>query len=220
MYLPLLFYTPVLTPRRLVEPHRSWNYAHELREALGDLFLIVSPGQIYLFSSNAETNMQMMTRRNDFVKPVEIYEIVDFYGSNILTTEGPTWKRHRKVMAPTFSEKSNAMVWKDSLRQAEGMLGFWAKLDNDHGETSTGINVKNVAKATALMTLHVISGAGFGVSQVWDREHEEQLGSNVVPGFNTAKLNGAHTMAFKDSLYVLLENVIWMAILPVWLLSK
>lgn len=164
--------------------------------------------------------MQMMTRRNDFVKPVEIYEIVDFYGSNILTTEGPTWKRHRKVMAPAFSEKSNAMVWKESLRQAEGMLSFWTKLDDTHKGTSTSITVKNVAKATAQMTLHVISGAGFGVRQVWDREDEEQLGSNVVPGFNTAKLNGAHTMAFKDSLYVLLENVIWMAILPVWLLSE
>jgi cytochrome P450 len=204
----------------LIEPHRSWNYAHELRDALGDVYLIVSPGQIYMFCSNAETIMQMMTRRNDFVKPVEIYEIVNFFGSNVLTTEGPTWKRHRKIMAPTFSEKSNAMVWKESLRQAEGMVEFWAKIDETHESTSIDIKVKNVAKATALMTLHVISGAGFGVRQVWDREHEEQLGSNVVPGFNTAKLNGSHTLAFKDSLYVLLENVIWMAILPVWILSK
>ena len=108
------------------------------------------------------------------------------------------------------------MVWKESLRQAEGMLGFWAKLD---GNPPTNMTVKNVAKATALMTLHVISGAGFGVQQIWDPEQEEQLGINVVPGFNTAKLSGAHKMAFKDSLYVLLENVIWMAILPVWLLS-
>ena len=161
--------------------------------------------------------MQMMTRRNDFVKPVEIYEIVDFYGSNILTTEGPTWKRHRKIMAPTFSEKSNAMVWKESLSQTESMLEFWAKLD---GNPPTNMGVKDVAKATAQMTLHVISGAGFGVKQVWDREHEEELGVNVVPGFNTTKLNGPHTLAFKDSLYILLVNVIWMAILPVWLMSK
>jgi cytochrome P450 len=209
--------TRPLTTDRLVEPHRSWNYAHELREALGDVFLIVSPRQIYLFSSNAETIMQMMTQRNDFVKPVEIYEIVDFYGSNILTTEGPTWKRHRKIMAPAFSEKSNAMVWKESLRQAEGMLSFWAKLD---GNPTTNMTVRDVAKATALMTLHVISGAGFGVRQAWDCEQESELGINVVPGFNTAKLNGEHKLAFKNSLYILLGNVIWMAILPVWLLSK
>ena len=156
----------------------------------------------------------------EFVKPVEIYEIVDFFGSNILTTEGETWKRHRKVMAPTFSERSNGMVWRESLRQVEGMLRFWMKLDRHYEEGSKDFGVKDVAKATALMTLHVISGAGFGVRQVWDREHEDQLGSSVIPGFNTSKLNGDHTMAFKDSLYVLLENVIWMAILPVGLLSK
>ena len=145
---------------------------------------------------------------------------MNFFGSNILTTEGPTWKRHRKIMAPTFLEKSNAMVWKESLRQVEGMLEFWATIDETPENTSLEIKVKDVAKATALMTLHVISGAGFGVRQVWDHEHEEQLGSNVVLGFNTSKLNGSHTLAFKDCLYVLLENVIWMAILPVWMLSK
>jgi hypothetical protein len=120
-------------------------------------------------------------------------------------------------MAPAFSEKSNAMVWKESLRQAEGMLGFWAKLD---GNPTTNMTVRDVAKATALMTLHVISGAGFGVRQVWDCEQENELGINVVPGFNTAKLNGEHKLAFKNSLYILLGNVIWMAILPMWLLSK
>lgn len=41
--------------------------------------------------SNAEANVQLTTRKRDFVKPVELYAIVDIYGPSILTTEGEEW---------------------------------------------------------------------------------------------------------------------------------
>lgn len=132
-------------------------------------------------------------------------------------SEGADWKRHRKIVAPAFSEKSNALVWKESLRQAAGMLRFWSSLD---GNTPDEIRVKDTAPDTALMSLHVISGAGFGVRQVWDGEGEEQLGSKVVPGFNSTKLRANHTLPFKDSIDTLLHGMIWFAIFPIWLLSK
>src|SRR5208282_4856086 len=100
----------------------------ELREIFGEVFLIVSPGQIYMNCSNAEAIVQMTMRRNDFPKPIEVYGIIDIYGSSILSTEGADWRRHRKIVAPAFSEKSNALVWKESVRQAAGMLKFWSTL--------------------------------------------------------------------------------------------
>jgi cytochrome P450 len=81
-----------------------------MREALGEVYLIVSPGQIFMSSSNPEANVQLTTRRRDFVKPVELYAIVDIFGPSLLTTEGDDWKRHRKIVAPAFSEKSNSLV--------------------------------------------------------------------------------------------------------------
>jgi cytochrome P450 len=203
--------------RRLLEPHRGWHYAQELREIFGEMFLIVSPGQIYLNCCNAEAIVQMTTRRNDFEKPIEVYGIVDIYGSSVLTTEGADWKRHRKIVAPAFSEKSNALVWKESLRQAKGMLKYWSTRE---GNVPGNIKVKDTAPGTALMTLHVISGAGFGVSQVWDGEGEDQLAMKAIPGFNTTKLSKNHTLAFKDALNTLLHGMIWVAIFPIWLLRK
>lgn len=169
-----------------------------------------------MYNSNAEAIMQMATRRNDFVKPVEIYGIVDIFGSSILSLEGPDWKRHRKIVAPAFSEKSNALVWKESLKQANGMLKFWSEIK---GNTPGNLKIKDTAVYTARMTLYVISGVGFGIRQVWDGEDEGQLGTNIVPGFNTAKLKGNHKLAFKDAINTLLHGMIWMAIFPVWLLS-
>jgi cytochrome P450 len=179
--------------------------------------MIASPGQMYMNCSNAEAIMQITARRNDFQKPIEIYGIVDIFGKSVLTTEGGEWKRHRRIVAPAFSEKSNALVWKESLSQAASMLAFWSKFD---GNGPDNINVKDTARETALMTLHVISGAGFGVRQVWDGESEELLGTKVVPGFNTAKLSGNHRLAFKDAINTLLHGMIWVGIFPIWILSK
>ena len=39
-----------------------------------------------------------------FPKPLELYEIFDFFGVNVLTTEFGEWKRHRRIVAPAFSE--------------------------------------------------------------------------------------------------------------------
>jgi cytochrome P450 len=202
---------------RLAHVHRSWYYAQEMRDALGEVYLIVSPGQIFMSCSNAEANIQLITRRRDFVKPVEIYAIVDIFGASILTTEGEEWKRHRKIVAPAFSEKSNSLVWKESLRQGLGMVDVWSKLE---GNVPDNMKVDDTAPYTSTMALHVISAAGFGVRQLWAGESEDNLGPNAVPGFNTSKLNGTHTLTFKESLKTLLHSIIWLAIFPVSLLSK
>jgi hypothetical protein len=93
------------------------------------------------------------------------------------------------------------------------MLEFWSKFD---GNGPDNINVKDTTRETGLMTLHVISGAGFEVRQVWDGEGEELLGMKVVPGFNTAKLSGNHRLAFKDAINTLLHGMIWVGIFPIW----
>jgi cytochrome P450 len=172
---------------------------------------------MYMNCSNAEVMIQITTRRNDFQKPIELYGIVDIFGKSVLTTEGTEWKRHRKIVGPAFSEKSNAQVWKESLSQASSMLNFWSKCE---GNAPGDIKVKDIAPETALMTLYVISGAGFGVRQVWDGESEELLGKKLVTGFNTAKLSENHRLAFKDAINTLLHGIIWVGIFPIWLLSK
>lgn len=212
-----IFYTAQLTVGRILEPHRGWHYAQEMREHFGEAFLIASPGQIYINISNPAAIMQIATRRNDFLKPIELYGIVDIFGVSMLSSEGDNWKRHRKIVAPAFSEKSNALVWKESLKQGAGMVNYWSK---QPGNSPTNIKVKDTAPDTALMALHVISGAGFGVRQDWDGEDEKLLGEKAIPGFNTKKLKDNHRLTFKDSLNTLLHGMIWMALFPVWLLSK
>lgn len=184
---------------------------------MGENYIIASPGGTYLNLTQPEAVAQMALRRHEFQKPIEVYSIVDMFGPSVVTTEGETWKRHRKIVGPAFSEKSNALVWKESLRQASGMLDLWASQGNN---TTDDIAVKDIAQDTATLALHVISGVGFGVKQIWDGQDESQLGDDRIEGFNTVQLKSNHKMTFKKALHVLLQNVIWMVVLPTWILSR
>lgn len=187
-----------------------------MREELGDVFMIVSPWSLYLNCNRPEEIVQLLTRRQGFEKPLELYGIVDIFGSSIISTEGDTWKRHRKIVAPAFAEKSNMLVWQESLRQAEGMLNLWSKLE---GNSKNSMTIEDVGIDTAHLALNVISGAGFGVRQLWKGDNEAQLGENIVPGFNTEKLQKGHTYTFQAALQELTSGVIWMMLIPSWFMS-
>ncbi|KAG9239747.1 cytochrome P450 monooxygenase-like protein [Amylocarpus encephaloides] len=188
----------------------SWTYLRTTEDIYGDTFLIVSPFIVYLKTSSAQLAAQVTSRRNDFVKPIENYKIIGFFGGSILTTEGDEWKRHKRIVAPSFSEKSNRLVFEESLRQAQGMMEYWAHLqdaENDCGD----LRVENVATGTKILSLHVICAAGFGVPQLWPNESEDRLKGKGIPGFSGHTAEGGHTMTMKSGLTNLLTNIMWFA---------
>jgi hypothetical protein len=143
--------------------------------------------------------------------------VVKLYGDNVVTVEGPDWRRHRKIVAPAFSEKSNALAWEQSLNQARGMLKFWARIEGNNLEE---LKIQDTSVDTATLTLHVLSGTGFGIPQIWPGEEEKVLGDKKAPGLNTTELIGKHSMTFKESLRrSCTVNILWLALFPQWLLS-
>ena len=47
---------------------------------------------------------EITTYRSRFPKPLEQYQLLTFFGENIVAVEGDEWKRYRKITAPAFSE--------------------------------------------------------------------------------------------------------------------
>ncbi|THU79779.1 hypothetical protein K435DRAFT_697104, partial [Dendrothele bispora CBS 962.96] len=41
---------------------------------------------------------------------------LNFWGSNIISTEGNEWKMHRRVASTAFNEANNALVWSETTR--------------------------------------------------------------------------------------------------------
>jgi hypothetical protein len=155
-----------------------------------DTFLIVSPTRNILCTADAEVINQITTRRNDFPKPIALYQMLDLYGKNVVTVEGGEWRRQRKITAAQFNEKSNALVWKESVFQAGEMIRSWSRKDQSEQKiTSRGSVVSELGKDAMRLSLHVISRAGFGVRCLWpgtsaseeDNEDESSMDSNVIP---------------------------------------
>jgi hypothetical protein len=195
-----------------------------------ETFIIVSPGKNILCTAEAEVINQVTTRRNDFPKPIAIYKSLDVYGKNVVSVEGAEWRRHRKVTAPQFNEKSNAVVWKESLFQAGEMVKSWGsgqeedakKHETANGHANGKSNGKGsligeLSKDTMRLSLHVISRAGFGVRCLWpgakDTDISEgSMDSNVIPK--------GHEMSYTTSLETLLHRIIAVLILPGWFMSE
>ncbi len=146
------------------------------------------------------------------MKPVEHYSVAEHFGPNVLTTEGSTWRDHRKVSSGAFNERSNAVVWKESVKQAEKMIKTWGRRND--GDAKGGMWVKDVYPDAATTSLHIISRSGFGVGLLWDGE-EVGEGEEVDEGyerFTSHTPRGGHTMTFKDSMHTMLRDFIWMGV--------
>ena len=82
-------------------------------------------------SESVSTDMIKKTilgSRMRFPKPVEAYDVLNFFGSNIVTLEFDEWRQHRKVAAPAFGEvrghryRSTEFHLKIVCRKTTGLL--------------------------------------------------------------------------------------------------
>lgn len=204
----------------IIDRQATYRKPRVIEDKLGDTYLLGSSGEFFLRTSNAEVISQVTARHRDFPKPVWRFKIVDIFGKSILTAEdGEEWKRHHKIVGPSFSERSNRLVFEESLRQAEGMLSFWDK-KSKKGAIKDELRISDTSGDTGTLTLHVICAAGFGIPQLWENQSAENLGERALPGFSDDKLTGGHTLSFKKSLTTILSHILWFMVLPPRLLRR
>jgi cytochrome P450 len=165
-------------------------------------------------TSNAELIAQITHRKIDFVKPVAIYRLLSIFGQSIIGVEGSDWRRHKKIVGPSFSERSNKLVFEESSRQAMRMMAMWS---SHPGNSKKVIKLGNTAPDTMKLSFHVICAAGFDFPQRWPNEltsKKEEIGSPLL-----TELSGTHTLTFKDSIDSVLQGLRLLALYPKWFLS-
>ncbi|KAI1873441.1 hypothetical protein JX265_005063 [Neoarthrinium moseri] len=212
LWMPLLRQLPSSWTSSWIEflvPGWSWRRYHEPYKQLGsDVFLTVSPFGNILWVCDAYVISQITERRNDFPKDTAMYEAIDIFGKNLVTTEGNDWVRHRKATAATFSETNIRIVWAETLHQAQQVARSW--IGTGHAPET----VVNAWEDMKTLSLHVISRAGFGRKMVWPGETPSLSGSSVDAGINGDAIPEAHTLSFKAALSTVLENLFMVAVLP------
>lgn len=208
----------------LVSPEWPWEQLYGPYQSLGvNTFITVSPWGNLIFTADAEVINQITTRKNDFPKPTFMYGPVDIFGKNVLSTEGHMWRKHRKIAGHFFSERTNRLVWAESLHETQRMMNSWMQPVEIESRT-----IGSLADDTMRLSLHVISWAGFGRRLAWpgiddaETEDEGDAGStrtskDALAGQDTS---ARHRMRYTVALKTLLHNVVYLLVLPLWLLSK
>ena len=111
-----------------------------------------------------------------------------------MQVEGQQWKSQRKVIATCFNEQNNQIVWAESLSLARDMLAYWARQPS----------VATSAEDLRTLSLHVLSGAGFGKFYKFEG--------------HTERSDASTSANYKNSLQMILENcVLIMALGPSFL---
>lgn len=100
--------------------------------------------------------------------------------------EGKQWQFQRKMIATCFNEQNYGIVWAESLSLATDMLQYWTK-GTKHAITSSANDLRT-------LSLHVLTGAGFGKHFKFEGHDERGEGSN--------------SGNYKDALQMILENCI------------
>ena len=187
--------------------HWPWKLRHAPFTSLGtDTFLTVAPGGMILHTADANVIAEIMARATDFPKPTHIYRHIELYGKNVVSSEGAMWRRHRKLTSPAFTEKNNRLVWKETLAQTQAVLASWL------GPNGMGGTIRQVASDSMRLSLNVIGHAGLGQKMEWPKATEDRVSERE-------NLPETHTMSFTSALQHLLHNLLYIMLLPKWILS-
>jgi cytochrome P450 len=201
-------------------PDFSFLNRHEYFKRIGtDTFLVVSPGGIVMYTCDPDVVNAITTRRNDFPKPTAIYTLLDVYGRNVVTSEGNHWRMHRKAISPSFTEKNNHLVWRETIDQASTMLSTWLGPDKKGDRT-----VDRVPDDTMRLSLHVISRAGFGRRLKWPEADanilvDDYKDSSKIQNTEDDVAEG-HTMSYTYAIHCLLDNILFQLLIPRWVLKN
>ena len=115
-------------------------------------------GKRRLFVANAPDMVAHVLLENpdNYVKsPIARQLLEPSLGRGLLTAEGETWRRQRRVMAPAFTARKVADFAPAIVRHAERMLAEWNRLPS--------ATTLDVAQEMSRLTLAIISEAMFSV---------------------------------------------------------
>ncbi|KAG8156816.1 hypothetical protein KVR01_013421 [Diaporthe batatas] len=168
----------------------EWAQKHSIHQEYGPGFVIVTPVHNWLYTCDGETLYGIFygERQGSIERPTELWAMLNCFGPNVITATGEDWRRHRKVTAAAFTDKTSRLAWEEALKQGDQLLSYW-KSAGLNGVTTTPRDCKTVA-------LNILIGAGFGRS------------SSFVGGENEGEEGESDRLGYHSSLRLILENIL------------
>jgi cytochrome P450 len=162
----------------------------------GQNFVFVTCGNNELNIAEPELAIEVLKRPKDFIQTEIGSFIMRLFGENLITSDGESWSRQRKLIAPNINERISKIVFQESCRQTVEMMDNYA--NNVKGVTDDAMNgLKTIA-------INVLATAGYGVSWPWKQEKQDPQ-----PGYRMTYIEATRTAV---------DHIVEAAVMPVKLL--
>ncbi|KAH8781212.1 cytochrome P450 [Diaporthe sp. PMI_573] len=168
--------------------YRGWEVPDRYfsHHEMGDAYVLVSPGNIWLYVADPDAVVDTLRRANEFPRETSVTAILDVFGPNISTAQGAQWQKHRRITASSFNDQNNVIVWSESVTVAQDILQYW----------TSKAAVQTTADDLRTLSLHVMSRAGFGRSSKFQSQ-EKRDAAEPAAG-----------MSYQAALTMILENCV------------
>lgn len=168
----------------------------------------MSPGLTVLCTSDSVSYEAVLKSWREFRKPDNVNEILGTFGPNVDTSNGDDWPRHRKIVAPCFSERSSVKVWDEALRGAEGLVE--QLLEENYDREKVHVDV-DVVQGMSSLALNVISAVAFENHEVNEvaKGHMLSLKEALTTVMSTAispALEGIMAWRYASALHILMPS--------------
>lgn len=193
----------------------DWSYIYNHAALPDSALLVVAPFSTVLLTDNAEVIRQVAQRRDHFPKDVESYAVLKQFGDNVLTSEGATWKLHRRVTSAAFGERNAALVFQVAGEQTAGLVGKWVA---DQGAANRPL--ETIDEDTMKLALNIIGYVGFGLKLLWPGQKLPEGTDPRLYKYTSLEPSDGHTMSFVDAVAGMLDTLLLQLIVPKWLLRK
>ncbi|KAE8443551.1 hypothetical protein EG329_001713 [Mollisiaceae sp. DMI_Dod_QoI] len=194
---------------KFMDPFWTWRLLYSpFHERENDTIVSVSPGALTFNTCSPEIISQLGAQRKDFGKPVEVYTILETFGPNLVTTDGPHWKHQRRIIQPSFNEASNVLAWDETIFQTTALIRKW----DDEMKRSQNAYL-NFHDDLRTLALHVVVRGSFGLRMFWPGVEKGKFGEGGV------KDEGQHRMSLGQATLAVVNDLKWLFVLPSWALK-
>ncbi|KDQ14567.1 hypothetical protein BOTBODRAFT_110044 [Botryobasidium botryosum FD-172 SS1] len=143
------------------------DFLWQLKDSLYDTYDVISlvpfvHGPPAIFISSWDTARQITGHTAPIDKPFNVVNSWVIFGENVVTSQTDIWKRHRRIVAPAFSQKTHELVWVESIRTYNDMS------KTEGWETQDFVGVPVINHITHKFAYSIISTCAFGLPFSWD----------------------------------------------------
>lgn len=138
---------------KLIQVVRDDPFAAFPRAAYEQPILAISMfgRKTYLISDPAGVKHVLLDKVENYPKaPEEVEALGSLFGNGILTSDGETWRAHRRIMAPAFDPRALQAYAPSIARTTEAFLPRWAALADgssiDVGEEMTRLTLEIISE--------------------------------------------------------------------------